>query len=1586
MKERCRQLDASTEALVTRLAEIETSVAALESARGIRPPNEREIRQPLLGHEGNDKQRIVQAAWEYENALFNQVPIKYPGHDAGGDGLLEARNHHMALLRANKWYYKGLVVVVLLTFLEVPPWCHKKGSETNGMFAFKPGTEWCAVPHHGDPMLSGIPYLPPALSLAIEIVTEAIILWKFYLEYSLEKEHFMPLDAVYNSHVITKCGVICAIGSILDTAVFTCLHQSFRLTWIFRPGLLFLTPGVQHTFHNIFNKRILGEFVSVGAFFIGVIVLFAWVGVTLFLDDNAISYEADGETVHANKGLETFPKATYSMFVGGVTGDFIDVFLPSFASCHVIGLLWMLYLLLTQVLFKNLVMDTLVSAYLKGGETEMKGSAEIMSQTVGRVFRLLSNGKPYISEADFLAFVAKFGESPRVKCMPPEAAKLAYEEFGQITGENFIEACLILQHQFWITPRSSCLLDKYPQFRCLVEYVWEPEDKPESLPKFDHLMNNILLANLVVIIAESVSDLTEWNNSTFDLCMNVIEMLFSFVYVGEVAVKLCVKSWGEYWSQYSNKFDFFTTWLLVITSFLQSDKDLAKYANILRLLRLLRILKQAKRFPSVLVMVATISRILAAAGEILSLMGTFFFFFSCLAMNMFGGWLYKDNPLLEETEYAKNKWFFLNFNDMFTTTMTWFVQILCEYVPAYAEAIQAASPKYGDYAWYLFLLFYISTAAIMYELLLAFTVEVFMEVRKEADKESESGSESESEDEDHGAEEHAEKHAENTPEQIVDNMTEHFYDRGITVHCAGSEGKSFQGEVKEAYEEACKKTAKLHHHGHVYDGDNRPCQAAWVFENGVYNQLPRSIHDGSNAKLALVGEADWAKEVESALDLARRQHIKALNATRTYNKAIICLIALTLVEVPAWCHEATGNHDLSKWQAGDTWCRLPTDAEVDANLNLSGIAYLPPLYAFLIEVVVEFLIIRKFLHEYWLERDHFKKQGLEYNNPLNMKLGFIFAIGSALDTLAFMIFRQPFRLTFIFRSGLLCLLPGVQRLAARIFNRKMAGEFGSVAVFFVATVLFFAWIALTVFRDISTDGVNEGFETLPSAIYTMFIAGITEGFTDIFQPTVTEYRYSAFLWLAFLLLTQVLFLNLVIDAFVLAYMENSEELTEDTAKIQADAMLETFRTLSHDGHHVDRDTFLKFVVELNRSPRMNNIDDRAADFIHKEYGVTKHNFCDICAVLKNRLWMTFRDSSFVKDCPRSLEWLPKMVVQPRDPDKSSKFDEFMNWVLLVNMLLVFAESWDTLSGSHFLSKEMKITDMIFTVIYVIEVGVKLYVKSFPEYWSTMMNKFDFFTTWLLLGTTVAKYLPGGKKELSQYANVLRLFRLARVVKKLKQYKGVQFMISTIVKMTLACGDIFQLLGVLLFMFTTFAVNFFGGVLYEGNVALKGTDYAEKHFVVFNFNDHVMAFATWFTQLLCEYSPEMAEALFLAASWGELAWYIFPLFYLIGVAILFEILKAFTIETFLGLKEEEDEEESGENEKKEEEKLEKRVEEEESHQLKVIERIKDRLKHDHDQTLHCREEHNPKMVKELRQIYVCYEGEEGHQQHRSCHEE
>jgi len=1450
--------------------------------------------------------RICHAEWMLENALQERVPEVYP------ENIPEARLLHRSLLFLNKFYRAAIVGLVVLTLVEVPPWCH--GTADHDMWTWKSGSEWCRVPGESKSetiYISNIWYLPPGYAVIAELIIEAVILYKWSKELALEDTHFHPVGVTWNSRTCIHLGRFFAVGSIADTLVFSIYRNPFRLTWLFRSGLLFLMPSVQRIFSNIFNRTVLGEFLSVAVFLLGTMVFFAWIAITLFSQADKIAYQEGEETVLANKELDTFPAALYTMFVAGVSGEFIDCFLPSFTVFHTSGFLWIIYLVLTQVLLKNLVMDTLITAYLDGSKEELEKSTRALATGVLESFNLLSDGKEDIPEENFIEFVGELQRSPLSSPIPDGIVDRMYKHYQPITKEKFCDVCEVLRSKYQITDRNSCFaLESSPSASWLCEKVWEPAENPA----FDQFMNKVLLINLALVILESYYNLCD--NENEPAWMDYLDLAFSFVYVGEVAVKLSVMSFGEYWVDVANQFDFWTTWLLLATSLLPylseyEGLDLSRYANILRLLRLVRILKQLKRYESVQLMIKVVSRSIATASEILSLMGVSFFFFASLSVNLFGGLIYEGNPKLEGTEYAGKYWYAFNFNDMPMALATWFMQILLEYVPLYAEAISKVS-SYGSIAWVIVLIFYITTAAIMYELLLAFTVEVFITVKEEGNDDF-SDEESEEEEEEMGHGHDGAKHEEGPEKKLasqneeakktdpekahdeedeeecmvhhgtfLEELVEVFEGRGLSLHWDLKLEPAEVREIAEAYHKCVHRDK-----GHIVRGSL--CQAAWEFENAL--QLKCGVR--------------YPEDIEGA----RRKHFEVQNATKWYNKAIVGLILLTIFEVPSWCHAARGsdNGNLWDWMPGHESC--PAPGGTGWKMNLSGIWYLPPGYALIVEVIIELVILRKFTLELFHETRYFKPLGARFHNRRNIYLGYFFAIGSIIDTAIFVKHRGPIRGTFFFRTGLLCLLPGVQRIWGRIADGKMLQEFTSVAVFFVGAVIFFAWILVTIFKDYEgiaffREGeeavkINEGLDTLRHTIYTMFLAGMTEGFVDILLPTYSKYRSSILLWVLYLLVTQVLLLNLVIDAFVAAYLKGSEKMAEGSAKTTANAILTVFKTIGHDGE-VSKDTFKKFVAELGKSPSMYAIPPEAAEAIYDKLGgINKDNFCLACGLLQNNIWVTSKDSC-LKD-----GWLHEKVTEPKEnPD----FDKFMSWVLLFNLIVVVAQSYFNLNMIK-VPPFLGLLSDFFTFVYIGEVAVKLSVRSFADYWSSGANQFDFFTTWLLFGTGTLKYLPFSsvKGELSHYANIMRLLRLIRVIKQLKQYPSVQFMVGTVVKMIKASVDILSMLGMVLFFFSTFSVNFFGGVLAEGDHRLKDSGYEEKHWFVFNFNDHIMAFVAWFTQLLGEYEPEWADALWRCSTWGDFAWWIFPAFYLIGVAILFEILKAFTIELYIALKEEADRE-------------------------------------------------------------------------------
>lgn len=88
-------------------------------------------------------------------------------------------------------------------------------------------------------------------------------------------------------------------------------------------------------------------------------------------------------------------------------------------------------------------------------------------------------------------------------------------------------------------------------------------------------------------------------------------------------------------------------------------------------------------------------------------------------------------------------------------------------------------------------------------------------------------------------------------------------------------------------------------------------------------------------------------------------------------------------------------------------------------------------------------------------------------------------------------------------------------------------------------------------------------------------------------------------------------------------------------------------------------------------------------------------------------------------------------------------------------------------------------------------------------------------------------------------------------------------------------------------------------MYHGNPALEETEYVESKYFVFNFNDVPMAFGAWFVILLCEYVPLMSDAICAVSKYPS-TWWIFVIFYVFAVSVIFELVKAFTIEIFMSI--------------------------------------------------------------------------------------
>jgi len=526
------------------------------------------------------------------------------------------------------------------------------------------------------------------------------------------------------------------------------------------------------------------------------------------------------------------------------------------------------------------------------------------------------------------------------------------------------------------------------------------------------------------------------------------------------------------------------------------------------------------------------------------------------------------------------------------------------------------------------------------------------------------------------------------------------------------------------------------------------------------------------------------------------------------------------------------------------------------------------------------------------------------------------------------------------RTGIFCLLPAVITLSKLVYS--CLWEFFSIATFLIGAIVPFAWLARMTLADLGPG--SKGFKTFPSAINSMFVAGVSDEFVAVFLESYTQYRWVGIIWLLFLVIVHVLLLSLVLDTLVAAYMLFSEKHAEDIAVRKVGGMLTVFQVLTDctsPGEFsataemaVTQAGFLDFIKEYTASAKIFPIDVQQANFMFKAIDmddsghIDLEEFCGVCRVIQYKYWCT-RQFSFIKDRFPAFwksasfmrfrqfvqgqgaviagdgDFLVKADIDDSDGEgqlNSSSIDEpsglegVMNVVLLMNLALVIVETIFDLNQSPE-PPCFEWLELAFSFIYLVEVGAKLAVVSFKEYWSCSSNQFDFLSTMLLLCTSLLESLL--PDDVSTYANMLRLLRLFRVVKQLKKLDSVQFMVKTITKLLQTASEMVTMLGVVVFFFTMLSVQTLGGELYEDNKKLEETEYLEGHMMVLNCNDVPMAFGVWVVMLLQEYQPAFPDAVAKVAPW-HCMWLIFPIFYVVAVSIVFELVKAFTIEVFIVL--------------------------------------------------------------------------------------
>ncbi len=153
--------------------------------------------------------------------------------------------------------------------------------------------------------------------------------------------------------------------------------------------------------------------------------------------------------------------------------------------------------------------------------------------------------------------------------------------------------------------------------------------------------------------------------------------------------------------------------------------------------------------------------------------------------------------------------------------------------------------------------------------------------------------------------------------------------------------------------------------------------------------------------------------------------------------------------------------------------------------------------------------------------------------------------------------------------------------------------------------------------------------------------------------------------------------------------------------------------------------------------------------------------------------------------------------------KHPKFDPFIMLCIILNCITMAMEY-------HGMSKTYRdilyYFNLIFVIIFSFEAAMKIIALTWKVYWKDSWNKFDFILV-------ILSY-PGYIVDTGVGLNVIRLFRIGRIFRLVKQAKELQKLFDTLVDASGALGNISVFLFSIFFIYSILAVYLFGEISYS----------------------------------------------------------------------------------------------------------------------------------------------------------------------------
>lgn len=603
--------------------------------------------------------------------------------------------------------------LIMLSFFETPSWC---------------GGAQCVAPDGSALYMSGVPQLDGVVVQCVNAILLGVLL--FFAMF----DRFGVRTTDLHGRV-RELSVWLAL--LVVDAVVTLLYGGYPPVR-FAPYLRAVLPLFYWTSLRECTEAVaatVSPFLDAFAICTLFTVVFGWLITVLYHDmPSADAYFGD-----LRLGL-------YSAFTSLTTADWPMQIMGILAGSRASALLFLLFIILGVFLLFNVLLAVVYNAYTGQLSERVVGKYRARRASLRRAFRtLVDTSDGVCSLTEMRLMFDELRENKKHSDLDEDRIGLLFTALdsngdGSISEAEFLLVVEVLQLKFIIELEDLAPMERW--FPAVYSSrTWTSISNYVRSDGCRLHMGFIMVANLLVVLWESTMDLRNTDTLASIEFYAFLEVGFSFVYIGEMVIKVLSQGFNRFWRDLGNRFDFLVTLLLlfgaayVLYPFAENDPTVVRYLVLLRCLRLFAVLADVPRFRRI---VQVFSLLIPASVPLFTFLTLSLYVFAAAGVELFGGLIYAGNAALDPEKnalvepFVGNNYWTLNFNDMPSAWFMLFSSVIVGYMTEIPEAI-AATSRLGEWAKWYFIASFVVNTLIVSNCVIAFVVDLFVEEDEQDD-------------------------------------------------------------------------------------------------------------------------------------------------------------------------------------------------------------------------------------------------------------------------------------------------------------------------------------------------------------------------------------------------------------------------------------------------------------------------------------------------------------------------------------------------------------------------------------------------------------------------------------------------------------------------------------------------------------------------------------------------------------------------------------------------------------------------------------------------------------------------------------